>query len=320
MTGTSEPAKRLDGMGAIGKAFKFVFGNLGHLFATSTLTLFVVALFQIAYTWVTIDGLVEVQTQALISTEETDVDELLSSFRETFFSSSATYMMTASFVISLVFGGMFAIRWHRSALFGSDADNTGFGLEFSASLWRYVLYVMAISIITTFVILVPISLALVLAASLGEIGILVGFVAIVATLIAGLYILSRLYLVLPAAALSIPGFGLAEAWQHTKGHGWGILGSLIVLILSVIVVLVLCSIPLALLGDIFIGAWVPPMTDNLDQLMVWQNDVVMPRIWWDTLSSLPLYPVITGIVTSFYSYIYLQIGKPPAWVEEQGEA
>ena len=320
MTETTGAKKRLDGMGAIGKAFKFVFGNLGHLFATSILTLFVVALFQIAYTWATIDGLVEFQTQALVSADDTEVNELLNSFSETFFSSGATFIMAASFIISLVFGGMFAIRWHRSALFGSDADNTGFGLEFSESLWRYVLYVIAISIITTLVIVVPISLALVLAASLGGIGLFIGLVAILATLVAGLYVFGRLYLVLPAAALSIPGFGLGEAWQHTKGHGWGILGSLIVLILAIIVALVLVSIPLALLGDIFIGSWVPPMTDNLDQLMAWQNDVAIPRIWWETLSSLPLYPVITGIITSFFSYIYLQLGKPPAWVEEQGDA
>ena len=59
MTGTNEPKKRLDGMGAIGKAFTFVFGNLGHLFATSILTLFVVALFRVAYTRATIDDLIE---------------------------------------------------------------------------------------------------------------------------------------------------------------------------------------------------------------------------------------------------------------------
>ena len=320
MTGPSEPKKRLDGMGAIGKAFKFVFGNLGHLFATSILTLFVVALFQIAYTWATIDDLIELQTQALIFTDETDASALMSSIGDLYFSPNGTFMMIASFVISLVFSGMFAVRWHRSALFGSDADNTGFGFEFSNSLGRYVINIVLITLVSLVIILIP-SAVFVSAVGGNNLG-LAGIAGplILVALVASLYVSGRLMIALPAAALGIPNFGLREAWQHSNGHGWGILGASIVMYLAVIVLIILVSIPLSIVGSLFLGPWEPPMIDDLDLIVAWQMEVARPQIWWETLSSLLFYPVIAGVVTSFYSYIYLQIGKPPAWVEEQGEA
>ena len=320
MNGPSEPKKRLDGMGAIGKAFQFVFGNMGHLFATSILTLFVVALFQIAYTWATIDDLIELQTQALIFTDETDANALMSSIADLYFSPTGTFMMIASFVISLVFSGMFAVRWHRSALFGSDADDTGFGFEFSNSLWRYVINIVLITLVSFVIILIPSAVfgAAIGGGNLGLAGI-AGPLILVA-LVASLYVSGRLMIALPAAALRIPNFSLREAWQHSNGHGWGILGASIVMYLAVIVLIILVSIPLSIVGSLFLGPWEPPVIDDLDLIVAWQMEVARPQIWWETLSSLLFYPVIAGVVTSFYSYIYLQIGKPPAWVEEQGEA
>ena len=320
MNGPSEPKKRLDGMGAIGKAFQFVFGNMGHLFATSILTLFVVALFQIAYTWATIDDLIELQTQALIFTDETDANALMSSIADLYFSPTGTFMMIASFVISLVFSGMFAVRWHRSALFGSDADDTGFGFEFSNSLWRYVINIVLITLVSFVIILIPSAVfgAAIGGGNLGLAGI-AGPLILVA-LVASLYVSGRLMIALPAAALRIPNFSLREAWQHSNGHGWGILGASIVMYLAVIVLIILVSIPLSIVGSLFLGPWEPPVIDDLDLIVAWQMEVARPQIWWETLSSLLFYPVIVGVVTSFYSYIYLQIGKPPAWVEEQGEA
>ena len=320
MTGTSEPKKRLDGMGAIGKAFTFVFGNLGHLFATSILTLFVVALFQIAYTWATIDDLIELQTQALIVTDETDASAFMAAIADLYFSPNGIFMMMASFAISLVFGGMFAVRWHRSALFGSDADNTGLGLEFSNSLGRYVISIVLITLVSFVIILIPSAVfsAAVGGGNLGLAGI-AGPLILVA-LVASLYVSGRLMIALPAAALGIPNFGLREAWQHSNGHGWGLLGASIVMYLAVFVLIILISIPLSIVGSLFLGPWEPPVTDDLNLIVAWQIEAARPQIWWDTLSSLLFYPVIAGVVTSFYSYIYLQIGKPPAWVEEQGDA
>ena len=101
MTGTNELKKRLDGMGAIGKAFTFVFGNLGHLFATSILTLFVVALFQIAYTWATIDDLIELQTQALIVTDETGASAFMAAIADLYFSPNGIFMMITSISINI---------------------------------------------------------------------------------------------------------------------------------------------------------------------------------------------------------------------------
>ena len=320
MTGTSEPKKRLDGMGAIGKAFTFVFGNLGHLFATSILTLFVVALFQVAYTWATIDDLIELQTQALILTDETGASAFMAAIADLYFSPNGIFMMIASFVISLVFGGMFAVRWHRSALFGSDADNTGLGFEFSNSLGRYVISIVLITLVSFVIILIPSAVfsAAVGGGNLGLAGI-AGPLILVA-LVASLYVSGRLMIALPAAALGIPNFGLREAWQHSNGHGWGILGASIVMYLAVFVLIILISIPLSIVGSLFLGPWEPPVTDDLNLIVAWQIEAARPQIWWDTLSSLLFYPVIAGVVTSFYSYIYLQIGKPPAWVEEQGDA
>ena len=320
MTGTSEPKKRLDGMGAIGKAFTFVFGNLGHLFATSILTLFVVALFQVAYTWATIDDLIELQTQALILTDETGASAFMAAIADLYFSPNGIFMMIASFVISLVFGGMFAIRWHRSALFGSDADNTGLGFEFSNSLGRYVISIVLITLVSFVIILIP-SVVFSAAVGGGNLG-LAGIAGplILVALVASLYVSGRLMIALPAAALGIPNFGLREAWQHSNGHGWGILGASIVMYLAVFVLIILISIPLSIVGSLFLGPWEPPVTDDLDLMIAWQSEAARPQIWWDTLSSLLFYPVIAGVVTSFYSYIYLQIGKPPAWVEEQGDA
>ena len=320
MTGTSEPKKRLDGMGAIGKAFTFVFGNLGHLFATSILTLFVVALFQVAYTWATIDDLIELQTQALILTDETGASAFMAAIADLYFSPNGIFMMIASFVISLVFGGMFAVRWHRSALFGSDADNTGLGFEFSNSLGRYVISIVLITLVSFVIILIP-SVVFSAAVGGGNLG-LAGIAGplILVALVASLYVSGRLMIALPAAALGIPNFGLREAWQHSNGHGWGILGASIVMYLAVFVLIILISIPLSIVGSLFLGPWEPPVTDDLDLMIAWQSEAARPQIWWDTLSSLLFYPVIAGVVTSFYSYIYLQIGKPPAWVEEQGDA
>jgi len=318
MTETSEPKKRLNGMGAIGKAFQFVFSNLGHLFATSVVTLFVVALFQIAYTSVMIDDLVTFQTQALLSPDEVNADALFGSFNDLFFSADAIFMMIASLFVSLIFGGMFAIRWHRSALFGSDADNTGFGFEFSSSLWRYVGNTVMISLIWILILFIS---AVIFGLTMGVIGsVSIAGVLVVTGLVAALYVSSRLMISLPAAALGIPNFGLAEAWTHTKNHGWGILGSSIVMLLAVIALLVFVSIPQGFLGNLLIGPWTPPASDDAEVILAWQADIVVPWIWWDTLSSVPIYPITTGLITSFFSYIYLQIGKPPAWVEEQRDA
>ena len=55
------PTKEFRPLAAFNRAIQFVFQNIPHLAATSALTLFVVAGFNVIYTFLTYDSLVQMQ-------------------------------------------------------------------------------------------------------------------------------------------------------------------------------------------------------------------------------------------------------------------
>lgn len=313
MTETGLAPKKLAGFEAIGKAFRFVFGNLRHLFATAALTLSVILVFQVWYMSVTIDQTVEL-TKAYLSD---DAGAMIAATLAFYFSPQTITLVLISMAISLVFGGMFAIRWHRSALFGSNADSTGFGFEFSASLRRYVVYGLGIGVIYVAILAIPAAIA-----GIGVRSLNVGLSALGGTLlffgsIAAPYVCGRLSLALPAAALDIPNFGLGAAWRYSDGYGWGIFWAVVVMAIAAVAVSALIAIPISLVMGLVNPLPIQPFTDDLDVLIAWQSEVIRAQSWTQIIPNIFIYPILTGLFTSLFSYIYLQIGKPPAWVEEQ---
>jgi len=301
MTGTSEPNKRLDGMGAIGKAFKFVFGNLGHLLATASLTLFMLILIQtcLSFALPEFGSKVTAIVAATIAEDPAALDTAIAEFYAIDY---LWFFEFVAFVLSSIFVSMFAVRWHRSALFGKEAQNTGFGLELSGSLGRYFLMATALSVgytlCTVFISYIP--------APVG-----------IAFWIFVIYAFSRLSLALPAAALGIENFAFIDAWKATRTHGLAVFGAAALMIVASALLCILIAILYFILAGLIAGSLLGVLIAN-------GSIEEVPNLLALLLLVLPgialIYAMFTGLITSFYSYIYLQIGKPPAWVEEQGEA
>ena len=308
MTEASTEKKRLHKGKAIGEAFRFVFTNIPHLIATSALTLIVLAafslLFNLFFGAALVEGMVDAQMPALLAGDVMGASIAPMIYM---FTDPATIIYTLlSIFLSLVLGGIFAIRWHRSALFGSDAEGTGFGLEFSSSLIKYVTRLIALYLLVIALIVVP--------------SILAGIVPFAAPLvlvgaIAALYVSGRLSLALPAAALDIENMDLEGSWQQTSGHGWGIFFANIfmsLIMVAIAVVFSLLMIPFVGTGAADLGTLGGSSSDLRDTLIAQQQAQLIPT----ALISFITIPLLTGLTTSFLSYVYFQLGKPPAWVEE----
>ena len=146
-------------------------------------------------------------------------------------------------VLSLAFGVVMAIGWHRFVLLGER----GSGIVPLVRRSRFFAYVLK-SILIAAVILVPgllivaVAVALALASGTSALVVLVGFVAT----IVGLIVSYRLAAVLPAAALD-SNISIRQAWEATDGSTGPIVVMALLSALAVfgldLVTLVLITLP-----------------------------------------------------------------------------
>lgn len=216
-------------------------------------------------------------------------------------------------------GAMMASAWHRTTLIGLDADRTGFGFFFGrselsyfgrallmflitfAALFAYAIVATIVYAIVVALIAVP---ATVVAGGVDVIALVLMIPLVLGGVLVWLYLWSKMIMSLPAAALGIKGFGLAQSWSATRGH----VGRLMITYAGLM-------LPPFLLG-MGIGWAIElamPTPTDLSQI----TDAMLTR---STLVAMVPNFVITvfstALVASGMSYTYYRLGQPPEWVEK----
>lgn len=132
-----------------------------------------------------------------------------------------------------------AVAWHRLLLL-NEAPRFGGNIG-TRSLWRYVgagLLICLIAALPPVIVLVPMAL-LGLLPSAGKAP-PAEFAIIALAYLAGIVLMMRLSLLLPARATGNATLSLKDAWQRSRGNTWRLLGGI-----------VLCTVPPFLLIDLF---------------------------------------------------------------------
>lgn len=134
------------------------------------------------------------------------------------------HLALALLVVSIVLAGMFAVSCHRTVLLGPEHLDNRWGLSVGRPVLAYIVYLIGIGLL-----MVPIMLPLAILSGSSSTppDTPTAEPAMDLTLLAAegltwaalFYVASRLGLVLPAAALRVPG-GLAAAWDRSHRQGW----------------------------------------------------------------------------------------------------
>lgn len=168
-----------------------------------------------------------------------------------------TLFLLLQFVVYVFALASIAVLWHRKILLDETSD-ASFPFRLDRPVWRYIGYFILISL----VLLVPAMIATGVAAATGLLGGsliylagVIGAIALVFLLIASL----RLSIVLPAVSVGREGFGIAHAWEVTRGNGLRLLAASILIGLGMVVISLLAGIVTALLGAL-VGAFAEVIT------------------------------------------------------------
>lgn len=222
--------------------------------------------------------------------------------------------------VLMVFGGLagasMAAAWHRTTLIGLDADRTGFGLFLGAVEFRYffralLMVIITVAVLFAYAIIASIIYGILLTVSVIAVPggtdamaiiLLIPFIGF--GVVIGLYMWSKLIMSLPAAALGIKGFGLAEAWSATRGH----VGRLMLTYAGLMLPLFLVSLGVSWLLEVALN--LPANPDEISQ-----RDLTNSLL----ISIIPNFVITafsTALVASGMSYTYYRLGQPPEWVEK----
>ena len=143
-------------------------------------------------------------------------------------------------LLSLAFWVMFSVAWHRKYLMPNEATTVAAALRWRMRQTRFLL--LAISLALSLWVLVfagsslPILLGIAVSGSSGTVLLLL--LVFFGVLIASLFIYARLSLLFPAAAVD-HRLNFGQCWELTRGHGWRLLG-----------IILLAAIPVAIGGVI----------------------------------------------------------------------
>ena len=209
-----------------------------------------------------------------------------------------------------------AAAWHRTTLIGLDADRTGFGLFLGAVEFRYffralLMVIITVAVLFAYAIIASIIYGILLTVSAIAVPggtdamaiiLLIPFIGF--GVVIGLYMWSKLIMSLPAAALGIKGFGLAEAWSATRGH----VGRLMLTYAGLMLPLFLVSLGMSWLLEVALN--LPANPDEISQ-----RDLTNSLL----ISIIPNFVITafsTALVASGMSYTYYRLGQPPEWVEK----
>jgi len=163
-------------------------------------------------------------------------------------------------IVYLPLAAWLAIGWHRFVL--AEEYPTGFVPPWPKG--RVVPYVTRVILLFAFYVLGFVALGLLvwgLALIVAPAGILVGFVLAIFLLVAFV----RLSIVLPAISIDRSDIGFGSAWTETKGLGWRILGT--------ILVLALYFLPILLIAALVVGV-IPAIELPLTLLLEWLGLVI----------------------------------------------
>ncbi len=140
---------------------------------------------------------------------------------------------------------LFAVTWHRLVMLGPEIAPPSYALVWGRRHWRFLGYTLAFALAGAVATLVVLGVAapLMAAPEAGQL-VLVPLVIIIG------YLMTRLCLVLPAAALDEP-YQLRHSWMHTRNQG-----------LRLLSILVLAMIPIVLVMMLIAGVLSAPISDT----------------------------------------------------------
>ncbi len=131
---------------------------------------------------------------------------------------------------------IFGVAWHRVTLLGPVAGMPPLVPALGLRHWRFLGYLVAVTVIGYGVVAIVFSLALaVFRPAAMEMTLLWGIALVVGVLIL-VYVMMRLSFVFPAVAVD-EAYRLKHSWTHTKGQGFRLLGAVIVTAIPMLVLL-----------------------------------------------------------------------------------
>jgi hypothetical protein len=131
---------------------------------------------------------------------------------------------------------IFGVAWHRVTLLGPVAGMPPLVPALAQRHWRFLGYLMAVTVIGYAVTAMVFSLALAVFRPVAmEMPLVWGIALIVGVLILA-YVIVRLSFVFPAVAVD-EAYRLKHSWTHTKGQGFRLLGAVIVTAVPMLVLL-----------------------------------------------------------------------------------
>lgn len=190
-------------------------------------------------------------------------------------------------LVSYAFLAILAVKWHRFYLLGRGVAAPGWALTFGSREIRFFLYLAACSLVVT---------GLISAFGMWIVGL--DMVLLVCLLVGGLavwtFVCCRLALVLPAAAVGMPGGffdALAGSWRCMRGATFGLFSALFILglaaTLTTVFILViggLLPLPTLILALIFIligivveGIGITVLSIAFDRRTSWRDDGPAPE-------------------------------------------
>ena len=141
---------------------------------------------------------------------------------------------------------MFGVAWHRVTLLGPTAGRSPLVTPWERRQWRFLGYLVAVTLISYGVAITIMSLAITFAPQSAEdksifVWIMLGVIALVMT-----YIMVRLSFVFPAVSVD-EEYRLGHAWTHTKGQGLRLLAALLLTALPLVLIIWVASYVLDIL-------------------------------------------------------------------------
>ncbi len=195
--------------------------------------------------------------------------------------------------VALAFAAVsIAVAWHRRLLLDEKPGRSG-GNIVSGALWRYIAVAIVVCVIAALPVLAVVSVIWLFGLTPAPDDAIAPqtpalLAAIMAAYIAGIVILLRLCLLLPANATGNITLTVKDAWRGSRGNFWRLLwGS------------VACALPpLLLVGIVFAGAILLPMADLLYRAQWAVASAIATCVW------LLGWPIWIGFLSHAYRHLF----------------
>ncbi len=135
---------------------------------------------------------------------------------------------------------IFGVTWHRVTLLGPQAGRPPLVTPWERRHWRFLGYLITVTLISYGVAIMIMSLALTFAPQSPEDESVFALAVLAVIAIIMAYLMVRLCFVFPAVSVD-EAYRLAHAWQHTKGQGLRLFAALLLTALPLVLIIWVAS-------------------------------------------------------------------------------